>query len=753
MRSRWLLLVSSIVTFLVAIPAAITGCGGSSTPSNNGSPDFSLAVSPATASLAGGAPGQPVSVTATALNGFSAPVTVALNGLPAGVTAAPATLTLNVGTAQKITFTASSAVTAGSATVTLTGTSAKLSHTATVALTTTAAAAPDFSLTVAPASQTLVSGTTGTALSVQATAIDGFSSPVAVDITGLPAGVTANPASLTLTPGAAQNVALTAATGATPGASTVTFTGTAGALSHIATLALTLQASPIPDVTTYHFDNSRDGLNAQETVLTPANVTSTTFGKLRMFPGTTVNADGKVDAQPLYLAGLNVNGTATNVLYMATEHGSLYAFNADSGAQLWKVSLLGAGENPSDTHSCGQISPEIGITSTPVIDRAKGEIFAVAMSKDAKGGYHQRLHALNLTTGAEVAGSPTEITGSYPGTGAGSSNGTVPFAPGQYAERAGLLLLNGTLYLSWTSHCDLGTYTGWVMGYSENTLQQTAILNLTPNGSDGAIWMAGNGLAADVSGNIYFLDANGTLDPGFDSNGFPSMQDYGNAIVKLSTAGGKLAVADFFEPYNTVSESNSDVDLGAGGAMLLPDLTDAAGTVRHLMVGAGKDRNIYVGDRDNLGKFNPADNNSLYQELPDALANGAWSSPTYFNNTVYYAGQNDTLKAFPIAQAKLATTPSSQSAVVFPYPGSTPSVSANVTQNGIVWAVESNQGQLNVLHAYDATNLSRELYNSNQAAGGRDQFGKGNKFITPVIVNGKVFVGTPTGVAEFGLLP
>jgi hypothetical protein len=442
---------------------------------------------------------------------------------------------------------------------------------------------------------------------------------------------------------------------------------------------------------------------------------------------------------------------------MATEHDSLYAFNADSGSQLWKTSLLGNGEITSDAHNCGQIVPEIGITSTPVIDRANGVIYAVAMSRfqnpDKSYTYHQRLHALSLTTGAEFPGSPVEITGSYPGTGAASANGTVPFSPGQYAERAGLLLLNGTIYLAWTSHCDIGAYTGWVMAYNESTLQQTAILNLTPNGNDGSIWMAGNGLAADASGNIYFLDANGTLDPSFDSNGFPSMQDYGNAIVKLSTAGGKLAVADYFEPYNTVSESNSDTDLGSGGAMLLPDLTDASGTVRHLLIGAGKDRNIYIGNRDNLGKFNPTNNSNLYQEIPGPLANGAWSSPTYFNGTVYYAGQNDTLKAFPVAQAKLATTPSSQSAVVFPYPGSTPSVSANGTQNAIVWAVESNVGQLNVLHAYDATNVSRELYNSNQAAGGRDNFGNGNKFITPVIVNGKVFVGTQTGVAEFGLLP
>ncbi len=748
---RYRLLGSFLVTIVVTITGIMVGCGGTHMPATTATPEFTLSVSPATASLTGGGPAQSVSVTANAVNGFSAPVAVALSGLPAGVTAKPGTLTLAAGVAQNISFAPAATVASGSAMVTLTGTSGTLSHSATVALTTTAAPLPDFSLTVAPASQTLVAGSTGTALSVQATPVSGFASPIAVGITGLPAGVTASPGSVKLTPGIAQNVTLTASAGTVNGASTVTFTGTAGALSHTATLALTVQTPAIPDVTTYHFDNSRDGLNAQETALTPANVSSATFGKIAFFP-----ADGKVDAQPLYLTGLNVNGTATNVLYMATEHGSLYAFNADADpnkvAPLWTKSLLGSGEAPSDDHGCGQISPEIGITSTPVIDRAKGMIFAVMMSKDTGGNYHQRLHALSLTTGAEQPGSPVEISGSYPGTGAGSSGGNVPFDPKQYAERAGLLLLNGTIYLAWTSHCDIGAYTGWVMAYSESTLQQTAILNLTPNGSDGAIWMSGNGLAADASGNIFFLDANGTLDPTFDSDGFPSMQDYGNAIVKLSTAGGKLKVADYFEPYKSVYESAHDVDVGSGGAMLLPDLIDANGTVRHLLVGAGKDTNIYVADRDNMGKFKSADNSNLYQELSSALAEGAWSSPAYFNGTVYYAGQTDTLKAFPIAQAKLATTPSSQSAVVFPYPGSTPSVSANGTQNAIVWALESPAGGTGVLHAYDASSLSNELYNSNQAANARDAF-TGNKFITPVIVNGKVFVGTPTGIVEFGLLP
>jgi hypothetical protein len=291
------------------------------------------------------------------------------------------------------------------------------------------------------------------------------------------------------------------------------------------------------------------------------------------------------------------------------------------------------------------------------------------------------------------------------------------------------------------------------MGYSESTLQQTQIINLTPNGSEGSIWMSGAGLAADTSGNIYFLGANGTFDTTFNANGFPINGDYGNAILKLSMTNNSLAVADYFEPFNTVSESNADIDLGSGGALLLPDVTDSNGKVRHLIVGAGKDKNIYVGDRDNLGKYNPADNSNLYQVLPNALPNGAWSMAAYFNNTVYYGGVSDVLKAYPIVSARLSATPSSKSATSFGYPGATPSISANGTSNGIVWALESGTGSAAVLHAYDATNLANELYNSTQAANGRDSFGNGNKFITPMIINGKVYVGTPSGVAIFGLLP
>jgi hypothetical protein len=267
--------------------------------------------------------------------------------------------------------------------------------------------------------------------------------------------------------------------------------------------------------------------------------------------------------------------------------------------------------------------------------------------------------------------------------------------------------------------------------------------------------MSGDGMAADSSGNIYLLDANGTFDTTFDINGFPTKGDYGNAMVRLST-NGKLAVVDYFETYNTNTESADDLDLGSGGELLLPDQTDAMGHVFHLIVGGGKDTNIYLADRDNMGKFNPANNpmdSNIYQELPGAMAGLVYSTPAYFNGVLYYGADGDTLKAFPLTNAKLATTPSSHSSVTFPHPGPTPSISANGTQNGIVWALESNLGSAGVLHAYDPANLAHELYNSTQAANGRDSFGNGNKFITPVIVNGKVYIGTQNGVAVFGLLP
>jgi hypothetical protein len=737
---RWLLVLGCVT--LVA-----GGCGSTVSVVQ----DFTLAVNPTTVNVtAGGASGSTV-VSVSGMNGFDLGVGIAVSGLPAGVTVAPATPTVTPGTPQTLTLTTATSAVASTSTITVTGTSGGLVHTATFTLKVAAAPSADFTLTINPTSLTLTSGALGQAISVSVAAVNGFSGTVSVTVSGLPTGVAVAPATLTLAVGTPQTLTFTAAANAAAGTSSVSVTGVSGGLSHAATLTLTVAVPAGVDVTTYHNDNSRDGLNARETILTPANVNSATFGKLNL-----LGVDGLVDAEPLYLSAVTIGGQTHNVLYVVTEHASVYAFDADSGTQLWKVSALGSGETTSDAHGCGQITPEIGITSTPVIDRAKGAhgtIFVVAMSKDSGGKYHQRLHALDVTTGAETTGSPTEIAGTYPGSGDNSSGGNVVFAPGQYAERAGLLLMNSTIYLAWTSHCDARPYTGWVMGYSENTLQQTAILNLTPNGSEGAIWMAGDGLAGDSSGNIYFLDANGTLDAHDTVTGFPVNGDFGNAMMKLSTEGNSLAVDDFFETYDSINESNADTDLGSGGSLLLPDMVDAHGVVRHLMVGAGKDKNIYVGDRDNLGKYNPANNDALYQELANALPNGAWSMPAYFNYAVYYGGVDDNLKAFTITNALLGAAPSSKSATTFGYPGATPSVSANGTSNGIVWALESGTGATAVLHAYDATNLATELYNSTQATGSRDSFGTGNKFITPMIVNGKVYVGTPNGVAVFGLLP
>lgn len=326
------------------------------------------------------------------------------------------------------------------------------------------------------------------------------------------------------------------------------------------------------------------------------------------------------------------------------------------------------------------------------------------------------------------------------------------FDPGQYKERAALLLLNHTVYTSWASHCDFRPYTGWIISYNETTLAQKSFLNVTPNGNEGAIWAAGAGLAADPNGNIYFLDANGTFDTTLDPNGFPVSGDYGNAIMKLSTKKGQLAVADYFNMSNTVAESDRDEDLGSGGAMVIPNIKDSSGAIHQLVVGAGKDANIYLADRTNMGKFNPNNNSQLYQELSGALGGGVFSAPAYTNSRIYYGAVGDHIRAFAFnSSAQLNSTPQSQTSTSFGFPGATPSISGSAKSNLIVWATENTSPA--VLHAYNASNLAVELYNSNQASGGRDQFGNGNKFITPMIANGKVYVGTRTGLGVFGLLP
>lgn len=508
----------------------------------------------------------------------------------------------------------------------------------------------------------------------------------------------------------------------------------------------TLTVNAATDVLTYHNDNARTGQNLTESILTTDNVNSTQFGKVGLLV-----MNGSVDAEPLYASNVAIPGNGThNLLIGATQNDAVYAFDPDSGALIWRASMLKTGESTSKnpTCKCGQV----GVTSTPVIDRtsgANGAIYVVASTTDASGNYHQRLHALDLVLGTELFGGPVEIQATYPGTGDNSDGTNVIFDPEQYRQRTGLLMVNGVIYTGWASFADTRPYTGWIIGYSESTLAQVNVLNITPNGAEGAIWMSGAGPAADSSGNIYFLDANGAFDETLNSSGFPVNGDYGNAFLKLSTSGNQLAVADFFEMSDQSAENTGDIDLGSGGAMLLPDLTSSAGNVAHLAVGAGKDSNLYVVNRDSMGKLSDNDSN-VYQKLIGVLPGGVFAAPVYFNNNVYYGAVGSPIQAFTIADAKLLTSSTMHTVNSFTYPGTTPSASANGTKNGIIWAIEASTTA--VLHAYDASSLN-ELYNSSQASDGRDLFGMCSRFITPTIANGKVFVGTPNGVVVFGLLP
>jgi hypothetical protein len=503
------------------------------------------------------------------------------------------------------------------------------------------------------------------------------------------------------------------------------------------------------NVLTYHNDAARTGQNLTETTLTPANVNASSFGKLF-----SVSVDGKVDAQPLYVSQLVMNDQNTHaVIFAATEHDSVYAIDAGTGATLWQVSLLDAGETPSDDRNCGQVTPEIGITATPVIDPSAGPhgtLYLEAMSKDASGNYYHRLHALDLAAGTEEFGGPVEAAPTVPGNGDNSNYRQVAFDPKQYKSRPGMLLLNGVVYVGWGSHCDIRPYTGWLTGYDRLSLKQVSVFNFAPNGSGAALWNSGAGLAADTTtGRIFAAVANGSFDTTLNANGFPNAQDFGNTFLRLSTANNSLIPEDYWTMSNTVTESAEDQDLGSGGVLLLPDLTNASGQAMQLGTGAGKDGHLYVFNRANLGKFNP-NGNGIYQDLSGALGGTVFSSPAWFNGTLYYGPVADHIRAFPVTGALVQSQPSSMTTDSFEYPGATPAISANGANEAILWAVENSNPA--VLHAYNATDLSIELYNSGQASSGRDSFGAGNKYITPTVADGRVIVGTPDSIAVFGLL-
>ena len=538
-----------------------------------------------------------------------------------------------------------------------------------------------------------------------------------------------------------------------------THTITATTADHLQSSQATVYVSAYPGTLTHYVDNFRTGQNLNETVLTPANVSSTTFGKLFSYP-----IDGIAHASPLYLAGVNVPGKGLrNVVYIATEHDSVYAFDGDGGSTnaLWQVSFINpaAGVNTvpaGDTSECCDIAPEIGITGTPVIDQSSGTLYVVAKTKEVAGGstsYVHRLHALDIATGAEKFGGPVVLQASVAGTGNGSNAGRIAFDSLHQNQRTGLLLNNGVVYLGFASHGDIQPYHGWILGYSAATLQQVLVYNTTPNGEGGGIWQGGAGLAADAAGNIYFVTGDGKFDA--NSGG----KDYGDSFVKISPSG---SVLDYFTPSNQGSLDASDLDLGSADVLLLPD---QSGTHPHLVVSAGKNASMFLIDRDNMGHYSASNNNQAVQSLINIFPHGTpepgnYSAPVYFNGTVYFSPVADSIQAFRLTNGLFNTAPTSRSSDIYAYPGGTLAISANGSANAILWSVERNatavsdqdSSSAGVLHAYDPGNLAIELYNSTQA-GTRDRLSAAAKFSAPLVANGKVFVATVNSLAVYGLIP
>jgi hypothetical protein len=517
----------------------------------------------------------------------------------------------------------------------------------------------------------------------------------------------------------------------------------------------TVYISNYPGTFTYHNDSLRTGQNNNETVLTPANINPGKFGKLFSYP-----LDGQTLASPLYVSNVSIPGQGFhNVAYLATEHDSVYAYDADGLAMnpLWKVSFInpagGVTTIPaSDTDNsslCCDLGPEVGITATPVIDPTTGTLYVVAATKEVSGQtvtYVQRLHALDISSGAEKFGGPVVIQGSVPGTGDGSSGGRVSFNALRQGQRPGLLLNNGVVYLGFGGHDDVRPYHGWIIGYDASNLQQTIMYNVTPNGYGGGVWQGGGGLTSDSSGNIYFATGNGDFD--VNTGGV----DYGDSIEKLASNG---SVIDYFTPHDQLNMDVNDLDLGSAGPVLLVDQT---GPHPHLLVTAGKNGTIYVINRDNLGHYNPNNDNQVVQSLVGILPNGTsetgnYSAPVYFNGNVYYCAVADSIKVFQLSNGLLSTGPTSMSPEVYGFPGGAMSISANGIANGILWAVQRNDvTSPGVLRAYDASNLASELYSSDES-GLRDTLDYAAKFNPPVVANGKVYVASMSALTVYGLLP
>ena len=504
----------------------------------------------------------------------------------------------------------------------------------------------------------------------------------------------------------------------------------------------------------YRNDNFRTGQNLAESILTPSTVNASQFG-LQFIDA----VDGQIYVEPLYVPAVEIPGQGThNVVYVATEFDSVYAFDADqAGPPLWQTAFAdpanGITPVPSSDLGCGDLTPWIGITATPVIDPDTGTLYVISKLKLGPDSYEQQLHALDMTTGLEQAHSPVTIEATVAGTGEASVGGQVSFDPLYHQDRPALTLANGVVYLSFASHCDIQPYHGWILGYDETTLDQVVVYNTTPNGSEGGIWQSGCGPGVDTNGDLIAITGNGTFET------TTPRTDYGDSYLRLTPGGGTLSVSSFFTPSNQLILDEDDLDLGSGGNLMLPDQTDAPANP-HLMVSAGKQGTLYVVNRDDMGGFNPSDR--IVQELPKAVGE-LFSTPAYWQGTVksgllnmiYTVGVNDQPKMFVVSSGLIQTPPASVAETfTFGYPGASPVISANGTTGGILWAIDSsawNTGGPAILYAFDATNLNTELYDSTQV--GSDNPGPAVKFTVPTVANGSVYMGTQTQLAAFGLLP
>jgi len=505
-------------------------------------------------------------------------------------------------------------------------------------------------------------------------------------------------------------------------------------------------------ILTQHYDNARTGQNLTETILTPANVNSTTFGKLF-----TLGADGYVYAQPLYVPNLAIPGNGThNVIFIATEHDSIYAYDADTGVQLWFRTFLVNGATTLSTTDVGNtqdIHPEIGITGTPAIDPTTNTMYVIVNTKEA-GLFIDRLHALDITTGLDKLGGPVQLSGSVPGTAPDNVGGSVPFNVQWENQRPGLLLYNGFLFIGFSSHGDNGPWHGWILGYNATTLAPTGIWNTSPNGKGNGIWGAGSGIAVDSGGNAYVSTGNGDFTVTVPAPPPTTTIDYGDSIVRVNLASGVPIPTDYFTPFNQASLDDGDIDLGSGGVLIPPDQT---GPFPHILIQAGKQGSLYVVNRDQMTSDGSHYCNGCTSD-PEIIqtitgSGGLWSMPSYWNGNVYTWGNGSNLQAYSLTAGRLSASPTSHSAESSGFPGSTVAISSNGTSNGIVWAVESDAYTSNgpaILRAYDATNVSSLLYASNLTVN-PDTLGPAVKFVVPVVTNGKVYVGCQSEVDVFGL--